>query len=378
MDTLAQLQALDQGTLTPLVRQALGNDAVSLVDWRVAPFGGGAGQCVYRFSGNARNQGELIPWSLVLKVAPTPSDGDAVSAAHYRSRELLAYQSGLLAELPGALKAPRCFGVVEQSGGDAWLWLEEITDTAVGRWPRERYTTVARQLGTFNAAFLIDRPLPAYPWLSQGWFRSHVVEAAAAVAQLPALLGHPLLRPALPGNISTRVLQVIAEHERLLDALDALPQTFCHLDAFPRNLFVRNEGSVNVQLVAIDWEFTGVSALGADLAPLVGGSLLFDEVDLSTADELERDVFDSYLRGLRDAGWKGEQHLVRVGYTAALVLHYVFLILSVVVDGATNEDVRQFVETMQKRPYIVELERIAVFFRFLLARADEARQLLRS
>lgn len=378
MDTLMQLRAVDQTTLAPLVRQSLGSESVSLIDWQVAPYGGGAGQCVYRFAGSAHDQGMTIPWSLVLKVVPTPSSDDEPSAWRYGRRELLAYQSGLLADLPGGLTAPRCFGVDEQSGGDGWLWLEEIVDAATGRWPRERFTAVAHQLGTFSAAYLTGRPLPTYTWLSRGWFRSIVTSATSAIAQLPSLLDHPLLRPALPGDTASRVLQVWEERETFFTALDQLPQTFCHLDAFPRNLLIRNERSGESHIAVIDWEYAGTSALGAELAPLVGGSLLFGEADLATADELEAAVFASYLDGLGDAGWRGDQQVVRLGYTLALVLHYVFLQVNVFVGGTHNEAFRQFAEQQLNRPYVKILDRTAVFLDFLLTRADETRQALRS
>lgn len=377
MDTLAQLQAIDQATLIPLVHQLLGSTSPRLVDWQVEHHGAGASRSVYRVAGHADVQGTTVPWSLILKVAHV--DGRVnPSGASYWKREILAYQSGLLADLPAGLAAPHCFGVVEHQGGGGWLWLEEITDAAADRWSRERFTVVARHLGTFAAAYLTGRPLPFYPWLSRAWFRGNVARTAAAVALVPTLVDHPFLSPALPGDIAPRVLQVIDEREILLDALDALPQTFCHIDAFPRNILVRARGDKDVQLVMIDWDSAGVSALGADLAALVGGSLFFDETELVTADELEQAVFASYLSALRAAGWQGDQDLVRLGYTAALVLHHLFLLLSVIVRGTSDEEFRQFVEQLMKRPYMEILERNAILFEFLLARADEARQLLRS
>ena len=62
MNQMDQIRAIDQATLTPLVRQALGSESVALVDWQVAPFGGGAGQCVYRFAGTAQDQEQAVPW----------------------------------------------------------------------------------------------------------------------------------------------------------------------------------------------------------------------------------------------------------------------------------------------------------------------------
>lgn len=378
MDTLTQLQALDQAALTPFVRQALDSDSVALVDWHVAAHGGGAGQCVYRFAGSAKDQGRTVPWSLIVKVVGAPEGEADPSAARYWKREMLAYQSGLLADLPAGLQTPHCFGVVEQPGGGGWLWLEEIMDATRNRWSLERFAVVARHLGTFSAAYLNGRPLPTYPWLSRGWFRSHVAGVAAAIDLLPGLRDHPLLRPALPRDTADRVLRVWDERETFFAALDRLPQTFCHLDAFPRNLFVRNEASGDAQIVAIDWEYAGVNALGTDLAPLVGGSLLFEEADLDTASDLETAVFASYLEGLDAAGWRGDPQLVRLGYTTALMLHYMFLLLGGVVEGTRDEGFRHFVEGMLGHSYADVLDRTAVSFDFYLARADEARELLRS
>ena len=304
---MGQLQTVDQATLTPLVHQALGSTSVELSDWRVESLHGGAGNVmglsgVYRFAGSGSDQGKPVAWSLVLKVVNRPASAEEPSAWFYWKREVLAYQSGLLADLPGGVVAPRCFGVVEQAGGTSWLWLEEITDAAGGRWPLERFALVARRLGAFNAAYLTGRPTPSYPWLSHDWFRSRVATAEGAIAQLPTVLDHPLVRRAFPGDTAPRVLQLWADRATFFDALDQLPQTFCHLDAYPRNLFVRDDLKGDGRIVAIDWAFAGVSALGADLAALVGASLTFDEADLSTARELDQVVFASYLEGLQAAG----------------------------------------------------------------------------
>jgi hypothetical protein len=378
MDMIAQLKAVDQAALTPFVRQALDSESAVVIDSQVAPIGGGARHTLYRFAGSAQAQGTLVPWSLVLKIVPASTSDDEPASWCYWKREALAYQSGLLADLPGGLRAPRCFGVVELSGGDNWLWLEEITDGAAERWTRERFTTVARHLGSFSAAYLTGRPLPTYPWLSQRWFRGKVASAASAVAELPRLVDHLLLRPAFPGDTAARVLQLWDERDVFCTAIERLPQTLCHLDAFPRNLFVRNTDGGEVQIVAIDWEFAGVSALGAELASLVGGSLLFDEADLAEADDLEAAVFASYLEGLRDVGWRGDQQLVRLGYTLALTLHHVFLGLAPLEEGTRNAALRQFGEQLFGCPYRELLERSAILYEFQLARADEARRLLGS
>ena len=83
MDTLARLQALDQTTLIPLVRQALSNDSLVPVNWQVAPHGGGAGQCVYCFAGTAQDQKQTVHWSLILKDVRVPEGEVDLSASRY-------------------------------------------------------------------------------------------------------------------------------------------------------------------------------------------------------------------------------------------------------------------------------------------------------
>jgi hypothetical protein len=377
MDTRAILAPIDETILTPLVEQVLGHTSLRLLDWHVEAYGGGASRSVYRVAGHAAARGTTQPWSLILKVAAVDGRVDPTGASYWK-REILAYQSGLLADLPAGVRTPRCFGTHEHPGGGGWLWLEEITDVARDRWSLARFTSVARQLGAFSAAYLTSRSVPTYPWLSRGWFRGNVSRAAAAVALLPALVDHPFLAPALPGRSAHRVLQLISERGQLLDGLDALPQTFCHIDAFPRNILVRTQGGTDGLIVLIDWDSAGVSALGADLAALVGGSLFFDETDLDTADVLEQAIIGSYLSGLRAAGWQGDQELVRFGYNAALVLHYLFLLVAVVVRATKDQAFRQVVEQLMQRPYQAVLQRNAGLFEFLLARGNEAQQLLRS
>ena len=112
------------------------------------------------------------------------------------------------------------------------------------------------------------------------------------------------------------------EHRRdLHDALDALPQSICHQDLFPRNAFIRVAGGAE-QTVAIDWAFCGSAALGADLAPLLGASLGFFEADCDEADELERLCMNAYLDGLRLTGWQGHGDDIFFGYLATIALRF--------------------------------------------------------
>src|SRR5712692_10478566 len=126
---------IDRETLTPIVRRALGRPAAEVSDWQHAPLGyivlaptsGG----LHRFTGSAQDGGERLSWSVVVKVVRLPEGGGARDPSHhwYWTREISAYRSGMLEDLPPGLTAPRCFGITEPAADVAWLWLEEITDT---------------------------------------------------------------------------------------------------------------------------------------------------------------------------------------------------------------------------------------------------------
>jgi Phosphotransferase enzyme family len=323
--TKNELDVLDQATLTPLVRRAQASTTIEIVNWHYGRVYGGAGDAggvvsgLYRFAGSGVDDGKLISWSLILKIIATSTVNDDPSEPRYWKREMLAYQSGRLKHLPGNLVAPQCFGIIERSDREVWLWLEDIADAIGAKWPLEQYNLVARHLGQFNGAYLHGE-LPSDPWLSRGWLRALVYRAEPNMAQLSRSRDHPLLRRLYSDQLINRIFALWADRERLLDALDRLPQTFCHRDAFRRNLFMRRREDGHTQTVAIDWAFAGIGAIGEELGPLVHASLVYSEIEFSAAQALDNTVFNGYLTGLEDAGWRSDPRLVRFGYTAASAL----------------------------------------------------------
>jgi hypothetical protein len=61
---------------------------------------------VLRITGTADDAGTSLPWSVILKHFHPPFD-----PASPRLVDLHAYSSGLVADLPGAIRAARCYGV---------------------------------------------------------------------------------------------------------------------------------------------------------------------------------------------------------------------------------------------------------------------------
>jgi len=376
MDAGNPIQRIDQVTLTPLVQRALDNATVEVTDWESGLISGGAGSMgidtsgVYRVSGHGRDQGRTVPWSLILKVAASSAHGGDPDAG---AREWHAYQSGLLGDLPSGLMAPRCLGTVAQPDGALWTWLEEISDADGLQWPLARYGLAARHLGQFNGAYLTGQSLPSWPWLSAGWLRSWVAQRAPEIAALRQHREHPVVRLLYPDSITDDVLQLWEERNTFLDALDQLPQTLCHLDAFRRDLLARRAPDGRDQTVAIDWAFMGQAALGEELVPLVLASVAFFAVDLTELQELDQIAFRNYLEGLQDANWRGDPKIVRLGYVAAAALRYTFPIsLNLLLDASGVA----WLEQVFGRPIGEAVDCWVGVHQFTLGLVDEARALL--
>jgi len=374
----AQLAAIDLATLTPLMQSALGSETAEVIDWKCEQLhsGAGVGSAIYRFSGSGRDRGQIVRWSLILKTLCPQVPGDDPSAWNYYRREGDAYQSGWLDDLPGGLAAPRCLGVVELPDGTCWIWLEDVADEIGVHWPLEHYGVVARHAGRFNGAYLAGWRQPSGPWLSSGWLRRNIESSAAALPLLRDSLDNALVRRWLSGGDSDTYFQLWEERGRYLDALDRLPQTLCHLDLFRRNLFARRTTDGDHQTLAVDWAFAGRGALGEELVPLILGSLLFYEVELDQARALEEVVFEGYLEGLQDAGWRGDAWQVRLGYAAAASLRYQFNDVGRWLTLALDERLHPIVLQMWGRSMGEILDQAARVGRFSYRLAQEARELI--
>lgn len=373
---------VDPVTLTGVVRRALHSDTVEITDWQhtrlhyseINPASGG----LYRFAGSGKEGEKLLSWAVVLKIACCPEFGRAGASSHhahwnYWKREVLAYQSGLLVSLPPGLTAPRCYGITEPAADVAWLWLEEITDTVGGHWPLSRYRLAARHLGRFNGAYLAGRPPPSFPWLSQGWLHSWVADRVpeCKILEQPDLWEHPLVRPAFPRSVADRVLRLCAERERLLDALDQLPQTLCHWDAWRPNLFARTTVGGEEETVAVDWAFVGSGPIGTEVGQLVAMALVRGEMPPVATIDLTTQALDGYLEGLSEAGWRGDPGSVRFGAAALIALRW-GLMLPHILAMAVDDSRHAWVEQTFGQPVGQWVHRWGTVSDFLLDQADSA------
>jgi hypothetical protein len=198
-----------------------------------------------------------------------------------------------------------------------------------------------------------------------------VDSAGEAIAQFEHASSQPLVRQAYPPHVAEVYARLWADRHAHHALLDRLPQTFCHLDAFKRNLLFTHRPDGAEEIVAIDWEFTGVGAIGEELAPLVVASAIFHEAPPVELLSFEETVLASYIAGLRDVGWDGDSATVWTRYRTATVMRYgvgaVSRILPFLLDDRPLVDLEQFIG----HPWQVILPDLLAVNEHLVALADE-------
>lgn len=368
------LMTIDAMMLTPFVRRALSRESAEILDWQSNPLvGAGLNSRIVRLSGNARDLGAILPWSLILKVVSPHEGNDDPVSLRYWKREALVYQSGLLDNLPGKIRAPRCYGIIEHPEKEVWLWLEEVADDSQDKWSLDQYGNVARHIGEFNGGFYEHYSAYSQPWMTKCHLRSWVGTDAPILT--PEVRAHPLVARFMPNDVYEWMQEVWAEHTSWLDFIERQPQTLSHLDVFRRNAFARRDPQGDLQTVLIDWAFVGSASPGEDIASLVAGSVNFMEIDSAQTHALDHIVFEGYLEGLRLAGWQGDPRLVRFAYAIASVLKYSVGIYGVAFMLA-NDSQQPILEQMFGHP-LEELVNVwGSTLRFLTGLADEARDLV--
>src|SRR5438309_11938765 len=94
-------------------------------------------------------------------------------------------------------------------------------------WSPARHELPALHLGRFNGAYLAGKELPSCPWLSRNSARGLIDSVRWVLASI---------EDRVQGARDHTVIRFLRDAEPVLDALEQLPQTVCHLDAGYYNL----------------------------------------------------------------------------------------------------------------------------------------------
>ncbi|MFF4985350.1 aminoglycoside phosphotransferase [Streptomyces sp. NPDC001046] len=229
-------------------------------------------------------------------------------------REAWLHRSGL-ARLwqPHGIRAPRLLECVERPDGDVALWLEDVRGEPATAWSPARHTDHAHRLGAAQGAVGAGEDAP---WLSQHFLRDRSSDGRAGEALLDdEAWRHPRVREHVPPGLREDMLRLHHDRSWLLTVMESLPRAFSHLDHRPARL-VRDGAGASVLL---DWAFAGDGALGEDLGAYLPECVLGRCLPAAGLPGLAKTAYDAYLDGLRASGWRGDEHLVRLGVCASAV-----------------------------------------------------------
>ncbi|MEQ7124217.1 phosphotransferase [Actinopolymorpha sp. B11F2] len=211
-------------------------------------------------------------------------------------REAAFYESDLaVSGWPGGVRAARCYAIDDHDECRD-LWLESVDVPA----PLRVCERAASGLAGWQVAHLdSDRS-----WLAEDWIPTHVSrygldnERTLAHPAWPTAIDRGL-DPVLRCVVEVRVTDPAEIRRQLQD----FPQVLTHHDFHHANI-----GTVDEEVVIIDWAFVGWGPIGHD-----AGHLALDaEADLGASpSEAWHAMQSAYCDGLSAAGWSGDLDLVR-------------------------------------------------------------------
>lgn len=314
---------------------------------------------LYHVSGTAIDaSGVAHPWSALLKVlrnaegAPgwLRDDGDP-GHWNYWEREVLAYRSGLTANLADHLAAPRYLHSSQPNEESWWLWIEYVDGEPGTTWPPDRYPIAAYHAGQWQGRYLGGEPLPQYSWLADDWLGAWVPACTPENHRLvhdERAWVHPLLRDHLGAKHAESARMLCDRRSQFVERTISLPRTLCHHDYWPPNLLSGSDSAEDVTLV-VDWSWVGRGIAGHDAANLVFDAVASGYLPPGQLASTDAAVLEAYLDGISSAGWTGPMTMVRTGYRMVAALRF-GLEADAVLALARDEDRLSRVAVRQGRP----------------------------
>ncbi len=245
------------------------------------------------------------------------------------------------------LSAPRpFFAHYDPTAGQAVLLLEDLSggewgDQVAGATPQQAELAIDA-IGAFHAKWWKSPELAAYPWIASGieTIRQPIQMMYDAVWKNAVdRFGH-----LFPDDIRAHIPDFGRRTMAALDQMAEFPETLCHGDYRPDNLFFGAPGSGR-ELVVCDWQGPGSAPGVVDAAYFIAGSLSPDD-RRAHEDELLRRYHNHLLEGgVKDYSFAQLKEDYR-GYFAGVIAGGVVL-LGTLPEG--NERGRMLIESSLTR-----------------------------
>jgi hypothetical protein len=250
---------------------------------------------------------------------------------NYWKREFLAYLYDLPATFDSSgINSPALLYAYEGRGTFTFV-TEHCGLTPATQWTAHDYYAAARNLGIAQGSISTKGNFGEYPWLCKNYIADYALEKPfdrSLPGSSEAWSGLIDVGAVSPRERDTQIR--LARNEReLMKLLAAVPLTLCHNDFWTRNLFGKDGQPTTV----VDWAFVGIGPLGSDIANMTASAGFDSYIAPAHLASFADHVFDSYLNGLRQSGWKGDSRTVRLGYCAS-VAKYAWVVAAMLESAA--------------------------------------------
>lgn len=276
---------------------------------------------VYHLHGYANVDHARLPWSLILKIIQQDS-GEKDEPQHYNywKREALVLESGILKNLPRSVQAPECYLVEDRQDGTIGLWMERVEGEAPAS--LKQFEEVALRLGRFNGAYLTGKKLPDEEWICKSWLKSWTTASRMYAPDIAAYASR--LHKKHEADIWGWYQDFNGQIGNHLNALQALPRVLAHQDLSQMNMLLARKAAHDEPLMLIDWQFMSISGTGEDLGKLYGVNMSLGIIPVSGYTGFGEALFNAYIKGLRETGWRGMEPQARYGYCISTALRSVW------------------------------------------------------
>ena len=265
---------------------------------------------IVKVEGRAATNSGGRDWSTVVKaIDPSLASGDAARWS-FVENEQKVYELGLFAEDGLPLRPAKCHLVQTTEEGIVLLWIEDLSFAPQPPWTLEHFISAANHLGHFNGyhaarstvlPFDIGRDAYHFRWVDQP--RRENSEELIENRESKSV------RDAYGSTPVESYMEFVNLYEQALEKAKAMPHGLTFGDSHARNMF-----PIDAETVGIDWANMAFDPIGVDVGVLIGSALTYGVDEAETVSPNERIIFDSYMSGLRSAGWDGEVDHVRLGF----------------------------------------------------------------
>ena len=249
-------------------------------------------------------------WSSVVKIIDQSVPTNVAAVWGFPENEVKVYEQGLLVDDEVQLRPAKCYLAQKHSDGLHVLWLEDLSDAPQPPWTLDQFVRTANHLGQFNGYHFANKTeLPIKATRDAYYLRGTSIPWQSQYSKLMEMPDDPIVRRVFRETPLGSGQDYIISFERALEVAKSLPHTLSFGDSHSRNLF-----PLGSETVGIDWASVAYDPIGCDIGVLTGSPLSVAEVEVQLVARNERDIYESYIDGLKSSGWTGNLDHVRLGF----------------------------------------------------------------